>query len=435
MNRAFPASLATLALFSLAANGCNSGDDQPNTGTQNIGVAKSSLTRVTDPQVSAADSATFASDNQAFALDAYRQLAAQSANLVFSPASISIALAMTYAGAAGTTASEMAAALHFGLPPERLHPAFDALDLALSSRGEGKLGADGGPMRLHVVNAAWAERTYVFRSEYLDVLAANYDAGINLLDFSGAPEPARVTINNWVTDKTEQRIKDLLPQGSVDSLTRLVLTNAVYFNAAWLYPFDPNNTRDGSFTLLDGTVVTTKLMGAELSSVPAVQGTGYAAVALPYQDDRLSLLVVVPDSGTFTAFEASLDAAKLDSIVAGLTNQQVVLGLPRFKIETAAELSALLQALGMTAAFVPSQADFSAMDGTRELYISNVLHKAFIDVAEKGTEAAAATAVVLSGRGAPLGLNIFVDRPFLYFLRDQPTGAILFMGRVVDPTA
>jgi serpin B len=418
-----------LALVAAAAPGCDSTPAE-----QHVDVARSSLSRVTDPQVSATDSATFATDNEAFALAAYRALAADGGNLIFSPASISIALAMAYAGAAGSTATEMATALHFTLPPERLHPAFDALDLALSARGEGKLGADGGPMRLHVVNSAWAERTYTFESTYLDILAGNYGAGINLVDFLGAAESARLTINAWVEDQTEDKIKDLLPAGSVDSATRLVLVNAVYFNAAWLYPFDPNNTHNGNFTLLDNSTVTANFMGAHLSMVPAVRGADFSAVSLPYQDDRLSLLVVVPDAGSFAAFEASLDAAKLDDIVAGLTSQPVNLGMPRFRIETGKSLAVLLQGLGMTSAFAPGLADFSGMDGTQSLFISDVIHKAFIDVAEKGTEAAAATAVVLSGSAAPTGLQIYADHPFLCFLRDQPTGTILFMGRVMDPS-
>jgi serpin B len=429
MTRLLALNLAACFLSLLAPTGCGSNPDQ-----QEVGIAKSSAARVTDPQVSATDSATLAADNEAFALAAYRGLAAQNQNLVFSPSSISIALAMAYAGAAGATASEMAAAMHFTLPPERLHPAFDALDLALSSRGEGKQGADGGRMRLHVVNSAWAERTYTFRTDYLDLLATNYGAGINLVDFLGAAESARVTINGWVADQTEQKIKDLLPAGSVDASTSLVLVNAVYFNAAWLYPFDSDDTYDGSFTRLDNSTVTVKIMGNHLGSALATQGAGFSAVALPYQDDRLSLLLVVPDLGSFAAFEASLDSAKLDGIVASLTSQQVILGMPRFKVETGASLAALLQGLGMISPFQPGVADFSGMDGTRDLFITNVIHKAFIDVGEKGTEAAAATGVTMGRSAAPAGLAIYADHPFLYFLRDQPTGAILFMGRVLDPS-
>ena len=433
MNRLLSTSLTSLALLSTALHGCDS--QSTNANQQQIEPAKSSALRVTSPQVPAEDAVTLATDNAAFALDAYHKLIATNGNLVFSPASISIALAMTYAGAAGTTASEMAATMHYTLPSDRLHPAVDALDLALASRGENKLGADGGPMRLHVVNAAWGERTYSFAPSYLDTLAINYGTGLNLLDFINGFEFARLTINDWVAVQTENRIKDLLPENTLDSSTRLVLTNAVYFNAAWMQPFDPENTHDGTFHLVDGTAVTTQFMGARLESVPALQGDGFAAVSLPYQDDRLTMLVVVPDSGTLAAFESALDAAKLGAIVAGLTNQHVLLGMPRFRTETSQSLEDLLQALGMTSAFVFGQADFSGMDGTHNLYISKVIHKAFIDVAEKGTEAAAATAVVMkNGAAAPSGLNIYADRPFLYFLRDQPTGAVIFMGRVLDPS-
>jgi serpin B len=285
------------------------------------------------------------------------------------------------------------------------------------------------------VNAAWAERTYTFKTDYLDVLATSYGVGINLLDFKSEWESARVTINDWVAEQTEQKILNLLPENVLSTDTRLVLTNAVYFNAAWKQAFDPQDTQDGSFNLLDGSTVTTKFMGATLASAPAMQGTGFVAVELPYQDERLSMLVVVPDSGTFTAFESALDGTALDAIVAGLTPQSVSLGLPRFKVETSQSLEDLLQALGMTSAFISGQADFSGMDGTQNLYISKVLHKAFIDVGEKGTEAAAATAVVMNDLGIALtGLSIYANRPFLYFLRDQPTGAILFMGRVLNPT-
>ena len=399
-----------------------------------IATALSSLARVVDPQVPTADGTILASDNAAFAFAAYKQLAATNTNLVFSPASISIALAMTYAGAAGNTASEMAQALHFSLPSAQLHPAFDALDLALASRGQGKLGADGGPMRLRTVNAVWAERTYTFRTDFLDTLAANYGAGVNLLDFINAPDPSRLTINAWVAEQTENKIQDLLPPNSIDGLTRLVLTNAVYFNAAWKAPFDPNKTHDGSFTLLDSSSVTVKFMSAELYGTLAMQGTNFVAASLPYADDRLSLVLVVPDAGKFSQVEASLDASSLGTLVAGLTSQAVSIYLPRFKVETGADLVNPLKALGMTSAFIPGTADFSGMDGTRKLYISDVIHKAFIDVAEKGTEAAAATGVVVGTSAAPPGLWVSATRPFLYFLRDQPTGAILFMGRVLDPS-
>jgi serpin B len=411
------------------------GCDSASTDPQEITPSKSSLTRVTDPQVSEADQATLAADNAGFALDAYHKIAAQHANLIFSPASVSIALSMAYAGAAGTTATEMAAALHFSLPDARLFPAFNALDLNLASRGQDKKSTDGGPMQVKMVNAAWAERTYTFRSEYLDTLASNFGAGINLVDFAKNWDPARILINDWVASQTNDRIKDLLPEDSLDSSTRLVLTNAVYLNAAWKLPFDPKNSHESDFVLLDGSTTETNLMGAQLATAQALKGDGFSAVALPYDDERLSLLVLLPDTGNFAAFEAALDASKLGSIVAGLTPQPVVLRLPSFRLETEQDFSKILDSLGMHAAFQSGQANFSGMDGTQSLYVSKVLHKAFIDVGEKGTEAAAATAVVVTKGGfVPTGIIIDANRPFITILRDEPTGAILFMGRVLDPT-
>jgi serpin B len=418
------------AFFATALAGCGSGTSVPKVNT-----AKSSAQRIADPQVPATDSTTLASDNAAFAFAAYQQLIITNTNLVFSPASISIALAMTYAGAATTTATEMASALHFALPPAQLHPAFNALDQTLASRGQGFLGGDGGPMQVDITNAVWAERTYTFEADFLDTLAENYGAGVNLLDFVNAPDPSRLTINAWVAGQTNNRIQNLLPPGSVDSSTELILTDAVYFNAAWKTPFDANNTQDGSFTLLDGSNVTVSFMNAYLPSLPATQGTNFVAASLPYADTRLSLVVVVPNAGQFSQVESSLNATALAALVAGLTNQQVLLTLPRFKIETQTSLKVLLQALGMTSAFIYGTADFSGMDGTHNLYISDVFHDAFINVAEKGTEAAAATAVVMeAGSAAPMGLVVDATRPFIYFLYDQPTGAILFMGRVQDPS-
>jgi serpin B len=374
-----------------------------------------------------------ATDNAAFALDIYKKLILSGDNVVFSPASISIAMAMVYAGAAGTTASEMAATLHYTLPPARLHPAFNALDLALSNRGKGKLASDGGPMRVSIQNAVWAERDWVLKTDYLDTLAINYGAGVNLLNFSDSPEASREIINAWVAEKTEDRIHDLLPLGSISSATRLVLTNTVYLNAAWAQPFDTTLSRDGQFTRLDGQVVTTKFMGRQLT-VPAGQGEGFTAVSLPYADERLSMVLLVPDAGKFAQMESALSAAWLTATLNGLTNQSVILSMPRFRLETKVELAEILKSLGMTAAFLAAEADFSGMDGTRALYLDEIHHKAMINLAEKGTEAAAATAATMRTVSLPMGLDLNIDRPFLYFLRDNPTGAIVFMGRMLDPS-
>jgi serpin B len=426
-NAAFTKTIGLTCVLALAVAGCGSGGKAP----VEVETARSSVVRVVDPQVSVDDANTFSADNAAFAFAAYGKLKTETGNLVFSPISISIALAMAYAGAAGDTATEMATALHFSLPPARLHPAFDALDLALAARGEGAQGADGGPMRLRMVNSAWGEKTYVFRSDYLDMLAANYGAGVNLMDFIGAPEPSRLLINDWVAQQTEDKITDLIPQGSIDSATRLVLTNAIYFNAAWKHPFDPQGTDDRPFTRLDGSQVSVKMM-SDAYQMSAVATPDVKAIVLPYQDERLSLLVVVPEPGKFEQVEASLGVAWLDTLISGLSSLDAYYQIPRFKVDTTAPVKNALIALGMSAAFDSGLADFSGIDGTRSLFVQDVRHKAFIAVGEKGTEAAAATAVILGG-GVP---DIFVtaNRPFFYFLRDEPTGAILFMGRVMDPS-
>jgi serpin B len=387
--------------------------------------------------VTSADSSQLASDNAAFAFDVYKTLILTKNNLVFSPASISTALAMTYAGAAGTTASEMASTLHFSLPPAQLHPAFNALDQALHSRGDGHLGADGQPMQVNITNALWAEQTFTFRSDFLDTLAANYGAGVSLLVFINAPDPSRLTINAWVAAKTNNLIRNALPFGAIDAKTKLVLTNTVYFNAAW-YVFDKNGaTRDEAFTRLDGSDVTVKIMGTDSTVLSATRGSNFVAASLPYDNPDLSLVVVVPDTGKFVQVESSLNATTLTALVAGLTSQSVGLYLPRFTIETETGLAQTLGALGMVTAFrEDGSANFSGMTDATDLFIKDVLHKAVIKVAERGTEAAAMTAVVVVGgtTGHPMPpLVIDATRPFLYFLRDQPTGTILFMGRVMDP--
>ena len=209
---------------------------------QSSEVLKSDKQRVTSPVVNQPDLAALVDGNNAFAFDLYQTLK-DGDNLFYSPYSISLALAMTYAGARGTTEQQMADTLHFTLPQERLHPAFNSLDLELSQRGEGAKGKDDKGFRLNIVNAIWGQKDYKFLTEFLDTLAENYGAGLRVLDFITAPEPSRITINDWVSDQTEDRIKDLIPQGAIDHLTRLVLTNAIYFNAAWQYPFQKNATK------------------------------------------------------------------------------------------------------------------------------------------------------------------------------------------------
>jgi serpin B len=341
---------------------------------------------------------------------------------------------MTYAGAGGDTSSQMADVLHFTLPPGQLHPAFNAYSLDLEARAEADV--EGTPFELSIANSLWGQQGFGFLPEFLDLLAENYGAGMRLVDYMSDPEAARQAINQWVSDETREKIQDLIPAGAIDAATRLVLANAIYFKAAWLHPFDPDITAPAPFHLLDGSAVDVPMMHQEEPYGYALRD-GYRAIELPYENGNVSMLIILPDEGQFQAVEEALDPAMIGDILSNLTYGPVTLSLPRFTYESAFNLNDALRALGMTDAFDPERADFSGMDGSRDLYIGNVLHKAFVSVDENGTEAAAATAVIMALTMAPAGEPIVftVDRPFIFAIRDGQTGGILFLGRVVTPEA
>jgi serpin B len=402
------------------------------TATEQAGIAQSAAQRITSPAVPGADLVELVTGNTAFAFDLYQALRGGEGNLFYSPYSISLALAMTYAGAAGETKQQMADTLSFTLPGDRLHPAFNALDLELASRGE---GAPQGRFQLNVANAMWGQQGFDFLPDFLDVLAQNYGAGMRLLDFVRAPEESRVTINDWVSDQTAGKIPDLLPPNIFNDLTRLVLANAIYFNAGWAFPFKPENTQEDPFHLLDGTEVTVPMM-KERAKLVYAEGEGYQAVALPYGTSGLSMVLLVPPAGQFEAFEGSLSAERVNAIVKGLRGWDVALTMPRFDFESSFDLGETLATMGMPDAFIAELADFSGMTGSRELLISAVAHKAFVSVDEEGTEAAAATASVgiLASTVTPTPyVELIIDRPFVFLIRDSETGAILFVGRVLNP--
>jgi serpin B len=397
-----------------------------------IALAQSDTPRVTNPAVSEGDRAQLIAGNHEFALDLYRYLADDGeGNLFLSPHSISVALAMTYAGARGRTEAEMAETLHFLLPQDRLHAAFNHLDLDLSRRGDGAQGKEGEGFRLNVVNALWGQQDHAFEEAYLDALARNYGAGLRLVDFVNETEASRQAINDWVSEQTEGRIEDLIPQDALDHLTRLVLTNAIYFNAMWAQPFRKEATRDGAFFLLDGGSVEIPLM-RQIAAFRYATGAGYQAVELAYDGDELSMVILLPDTGEFEAFERSLDAAQLASILADLSYQRIDLTMPRFELSSEFSLTDALSALGMPQAFTEA-ADFSGIDGTDELFISDVIHKAFVAVDEDGTEAAAATAVIAATESAQEPPEVRIDRPFIFLIRDIESGTLLFVGRTLNP--
>src|SRR6266508_1702510 len=400
-------------------------------GAAEARVARSNERRVTNPTVAEDDLHTLVDGNNTFALDLYQSLP-RDGNLVYSPFSISLALAMTRAGARGETESQMANTLHFDLTQDRLHPAFNALDLALeeSTKPQDK---DQEPLQLNIANAVWAEQTFSFNQEFLDTIARNYGAGINLADFINNYEPTRKEINSWVSEKTNEKIKDLLSEGSLNSDTRMVLVNAIYFKADWLDQFDKDSTSDVPFHLLDGTTVDVPMMHQGMI-IPYLKGDGYQAVELAYAGNTAAMDIIVPDEGNFEVFDSALNIGSLNEIFGSMQPSSVQFGLPKFTFTSDFGLLGQLESMGMKDAFDPSLADFSGMTGDKDLFISNVVHKAFIAVDEDGTEAAAATGVIMGVTSAPaFEINLVVDRPFIYVIRDLQNGQILFMGRVMNP--
>ncbi len=398
-------------------------------------VAASQLSRVENPNVPASDLEQLVQGNTAFAFDLYRVVRTSEGNLVYSPYSISLAFAMVYGGAAGETARQMAEVLHYSLPPDQFHPAFNSLDLELARRPSQAISVDEADrFQLSIANSTWAQKDYSFLPAYLDLLALNYGAGMHMVDFRNAPEQARKQVNDWVSERTNRRIQDILPEGSVEPRTALVLANAIYFKAHWQSEFNSGFTGSGPFTLLDGTTVDVPMMSQHPEQdYPYAEGDGWQAVSLSYKGGLADMLILLPSQGTIKDFEAGLTAKKYQAVVSALKSERVILSLPKFKFETELGLKEELVGMGMQDAFTENVADLSGMDGTHQLYLSDAFHKAFIAVDEKGTEAAAATAAVAVPASMPVGKDMQINRPFIFFIRDVPSGTILFMGRVVDP--
>ena len=430
-----------------------------------VPAAKSGVARA---KASPAKAAPVASSINAFGLDLYRLLRADPAlgNLVYSPTSIAFALAMARAGAKGETAAQMDAVLHAN-GWEALGSGLNALDQALGSRNGKWEDDEGAPhaLSLRIANAAFGQQGLAIEPDFLDAIAAAFGAGVNLVDFLADPAAARKTINDWVSRQTELRIKELLGEPDVTRATRLVLVNAVYLKGNWLVEF--GDTQDRPFKRADGSriqVPTMSLSGEQ--AIPYATGPGWKATQLPIMgpdgSTPLAMTLILPDD--MAAFEGQLTSSRLGGVTSKLNAQLELLGrvkysgqqdeadcgtyayslnmfMPRFGIDTRADLVAPLKALGMRLAFDPGTADFSGIATPQEvpLYVSGVIHQANIDVDEKGVEAAAATAVVVStggctGPGPAKEITLRLDRPFLFVLRDVQTGAILFIGRVLDPS-
>lgn len=363
------------------------------------------------------------------ALNLYRELVKGHSDSVFlSPHSIGVALSMTSAGARGNTAKEFDTVLGSTLAGSAHHQAMNDLDAQLNARGANAKAADGKPFRLKSTNQLFAQNGFPFEMAFLDTLAVDYGANVRLMDFVKAAEPSRLTINDWVAQRTEDRIKDLLPVGIIDDSTRLVLVNAIYFNAAWKIPFEPSRTANRNFTTVGGTVQSVPTMRESLLHARAAVVNGTEVVELPYDGEELSMLLVVPAAGSFASVESALSPAVLSSYVAALKNETLDLFMPKFELKNALRLKAPLMALGLQDAF--GQADFSGMSREGGLQVSDVVHQAFVKVNEAGTEAAAATGVVVGVTSVPMSREVKVDRPFIFAVRDNATGAIVFLGRV-----
>ena len=379
--------------------------------------------------VAAADRTAVVEGNNAFAFALYGQLRNRNGNLFFSPESISTALAMAYAGARGSTASEMAKTLHFTLPQPQLNPAMGALLSDLNAVHDG--------YQLTVANALWAQQGYTFLDAFLQLLKTDYGAGLNQVDFKGATEAARLTINRWVEQKTQDKIKDLLQPGTLAPSTRLVLTNAIYFKGDWQTQFDKAHTRDEDFYPSQTQTKKVAFMHRE-SSFSYFDGGTFQLLEIPYKSKELSLVVLLPkDRSGLPALEQSLTASNTQQWLSQVVQRdKVIVALPKFKSTQQFELGGTLGAMGMAQAFSGS-ADFSGMTGKRDFAISEVIHKAYIDVNEEGTEAAAATAVgfrALAMRGPVEQPPVFrADHPFIFLIRDNRSSSILFMGRMADP--
>ena len=368
--------------------------------------------------------------NTAFALDLYSRLKSGPPNLFFSPYSISTCLAMTYGGARGDTAKQMAEVLHFGNDAKQVNASFASLQRELKDAG-----GQGG-IQLNVANALWAQQGHPFLPAFLNAARDEYQASVNQADFKTSAESARSEINKWVEQKTQDRIKDILPPGSVDGMTRLVLANAIYFKGTWAVPFRASETRPQPFHVSPSSQVQAPMMH-HTERVRYMEDDALQAVELPYSGNGLSMMVLLPRRmDGCSELESRLTPALVANSLAQMKQQKVEIFLPRFKQESAFELNAALAKMGMPDAFGPS-ADFSGMDGTRQLYISGIFHKAWVEVNEEGTEAAAATATTVTALSIARPLApppVFrADHPFIFLIRDTRSGSLLFLGRLAQP--
>ena len=368
--------------------------------------------------------------NNTFALELYSKLSAGDGNLFLSPYSISSALAMTYAGARGETERQMAKTLHFNIEQKQLHSAFGAMAKQFT-------GGKKKPYELTVANALWGQTGYKFQKEFLDIMKTNYGAGFFDVNFKkNAPKIVK-QINSWVEEKTKNKIRNIVSPNLITSDTRLVLANAIYFKGAWESEFSKSATKDMPFTFIDGKKADVPMMN-QTEEFSYGENETCQILQLPYKGYDVVMNIILPKTTDgIKDLEKSIDAAAFNKMLNTLEHRDVILTMPKFKMETFFELNKPLEQMGMKDAFSMTDADFSGITGAKDLFISLVLHKAYVDVDEKGTEAAAATVVIEGEMAMPpdeRGPVVFkADHPFMFVIRERQSGAILFIGRVMDP--
>jgi serpin B len=418
-------------------------EQQPTTSTEvrpvNADLQMAQVERIPALQLSDSVTAKQVAENNQFAFELYQQLKQapelSDGDIFFSPYSISSALAMAYGGAQKETETQMQETLHYVEQPAA-HEAFNTLDQYFNTLNQSSSENESDYFQLMVSNALWSEQRYPLQPNYLDLLAEYYGAGMYTLDFIGNPEGSRQAINDWVAEQTNQKIIDLLGPNSITTNTRVVLTNTIYFIASWIHTFEEEQTADTNFTLLSGEVVQVPMMN-NTERYNYAQGSSWQMIELPYTGYSASMVILLPNEGKFADVEASLTAESFKQIYTGAQFLEADLYLPKFHTESSFGLNDILGAMGMSDAFDPTRADFSGITGKPDLFISSVLHKAVIDLDENGTEAAAATAVVVGITSAmpdeSKPIEFRIDRPFIYAIINPESGSILFLGRMLNP--
>lgn len=430
-----PARLFRLALWrifpvllALTAVSCANALPLPGANAPGASLLPAGVVRDTRPSVPDAALGQVVEGNNTFAFGLYRTVRNQEGNLFLSPYSISLALSMAYVGARGSTASQMSNTLGFHMPADQLSPALNALDLRLASQ-------EPSTFQLNIANSMWGQNDFPFLPAFTELVGRNYSAAMRGVDFTtdAKREQARLAINTWTSDQTNGKIKELIDQGSLNEMTRLILANAVYFKGEWENTFNPA-TAD-VFTNTVGKQVDVQMM-ARRANYPYFEAPQFQAVAFPYKGGRISMLALLPAEGEFQSFEAALNPALFQDVLAKMQDQDIKVYLPKFSFESRFKLGQALSQMGMADAFDPGQADFTGMyDASRigqRLFISDVLHNAWVSVDERGTEAAAATGVIMEIVSMPKEVRF--DRPFIFLIYDRPTSSILFLGKVVDPS-